>query len=44
MLAGLVGTFEITKVADEKEVETEWAIIARIYNGFKVNLKPVSNW
>ncbi|KAJ5059983.1 cytochrome P450 [Bipolaris maydis] len=44
MLAGLVGTFEITKAADEKEVETEWAIIARIYNGFKVNMKPVTNW
>ncbi|EUC40633.1 hypothetical protein COCMIDRAFT_41058 [Bipolaris oryzae ATCC 44560] len=44
MLAGLVGSFEIAKVADEKEVETEWAIIARIYNGFKVDLKPVSNW
>jgi hypothetical protein len=43
MLAALVGAFEITKAADEKEVETEWGIIARIYDGFKVSLKPVSS-
>lgn len=44
MLAALVGTFEITKLQDEKRVETEWGIVARIYGGFKVNLNPVSSW
>jgi cytochrome P450 len=43
MLAALVGAFEITKASDEKDLRIEWGIIARIRDGLKVNLKPVSD-
>jgi cytochrome P450 len=42
MLAVLVGAFEITSAPDEKDLRIEWGIIARIRDGLKVNLKPVS--
>ncbi|KAF2676480.1 cytochrome P450 [Lentithecium fluviatile CBS 122367] len=44
MLAALVGSFDITRATDEREVKIEWGIIARIYDGLKVNLKPVRGW
>jgi hypothetical protein len=44
LLAALIGSFEISKVEDERDLEIEWGIIARIYDGFKVKLKPVEGW
>ena len=44
LLAALVGSFEIEKTAEEGELEVEWGIIARMYNGFKVKFKAVDGW
>lgn len=44
LVAALIGSFEVSETKDEKDLEIEWGIIARIYDGFKVNLKPVKGW
>ena len=44
LIAALVGSFEISKTEDEKDLDIEWGIIARIYDGFKVKLRPVGGW